>query len=87
METLSIREFHTYQVLADQGIVPHFKCPVNEIHTDLLPDIDDSGNLYLYCLACNSKLRLGANSVKMIRRYIQQALQSRQHLDNQMAML
>lgn len=71
MKDLTIQEVHTYQQLADKGIVPHMKCIVNsEDHLGYFPKLDDNNKVIFYCMTCNCKLIPGLELILTIRKLI-----------------
>lgn len=64
---LTIQELHAYKKLADKGIVPAFVCPIDSLHTEIFPWEDESNNIMLWCIFCNSKVHLGDEKVEYIK--------------------
>ena len=46
-----------YIAMAEEGLVPHLECPMDQGF--LLPNQDLEDNLYLYCISCNYKKFIG----------------------------
>lgn len=77
MNSLTIQEVHTYLKLVEDYRVPDLKCPVKpEDHFGMLPDLDDSGELFLYCLTCNTKVYPGLLMTERIRKHISNSMRA-----------
>lgn len=69
---ITIKELHAYKKLSDIDIVPKLVCPVDVLHTDILPWIDEDEKVCLWCIFCNSKVYLGENREKYIKALLHQ---------------
>ena len=69
---ITIQELHRYKKLSDNGIVPALVCPVDVLHTEIFPWIDEEDNVCLWCIFCNSKVYLGDNRENYIRELLAQ---------------
>jgi hypothetical protein len=56
---ITIQELHAYKKLSDSGLAPTLVCPVDVLHTEIFPWIDEDNNICLWCVFCNSKVYLG----------------------------
>lgn len=74
---MDIREFKYYQYLAEQGYVEALKCIDDPEHGSLFGNIDSDDKLYLYCVACNYKLKPGLALTDRIRREIKEVSNDR----------
>lgn len=64
---ITIQELHAYKKLSDNGIVPTLVCPVDVLHTEIFPWIDEDNSVCLWCIFCNSKVYLGDNKENYIK--------------------
>ncbi len=64
---ITIQELHAYQKLSAVKAAPAFKCPQDDTHLDMIPWFTESEEAVFKCLACNTILHLGNNSVKNIK--------------------
>jgi hypothetical protein len=69
---ITIQELHRYKKLSDNGIVPVLVCPVDVLHTEIFPWIDEEDNVCLWCIFCNSKVYLGDNRENYIKELLGQ---------------
>jgi hypothetical protein len=71
MEDLSIQELHQYHKLIKLGILDPIKCPSDKDHIDMIPNYDFEKDIsYFNCLSCNTKLKIGENFKKSVRRQL-----------------
>lgn len=76
MKDLTIQEVHTYQQLAEKGIVAPLQCVVNpDDHIGLVPALLEDNQVYLYCLTCNSKLIPGIDMKNALKKAIMSNIQ------------
>ena len=54
---MQIQYVSKYIALSEEGLVPGFKCPMDQ--GSLLCNLDLEDNIYLYCLSCDYKNNLG----------------------------
>jgi hypothetical protein len=64
---ITIQELHAYQKLSSIKAAPAFKCPYDQTHLDMIPWFLESEEAVFKCLACNTILHLGNNSIKNIK--------------------
>lgn len=69
---ITIQELHAYKKLSDAGVVPSLSCPIDSIHTEVLPWIDENEEICLWCIFCNSKVYLGENKENYIKSLLHQ---------------
>ena len=56
---ITIQELHAYKNLSEQGLVPLLVCPIDVLHDEIFPWIDEDEKVCLWCVFCNSKVYLG----------------------------
>lgn len=66
---ITIKELHKYKKLSDAGFAPAFVCPVDYLHTDMVPWVEDD-EVCLWCIYCNSKVFLGSEKEEYIKSII-----------------
>jgi len=64
---ITIQELHAYKKLSDTGLVPSLVCPVDTLHTEIFPWVDEEDNVCLWCIFCNSKVYLGSDKEGYIK--------------------
>jgi hypothetical protein len=64
---ITIQELHKYNSLVEVGIVPAIPCPINSDHMRTLPWVDEDERVCQKCWACNSKVFLGQNKIRVIK--------------------
>lgn len=64
---ITIQELHAYKKLSDTGLVPSLVCPIDILHTEIFPWIDEGEKVCLWCIFCNSKVYLGADREEYIK--------------------
>jgi hypothetical protein len=64
---ITIQELHSYKNLADKNLVPKLVCPIDILHEDIFPWVDEDDKVCLWCIFCNSKVYLGDNTEKYIK--------------------
>jgi len=62
---ITIQHLHAYKKLSEKGIVPALVCPVDVLHTEVVPWMDEE-NPCLWCMYCDAKIHLGINKQKYI---------------------
>lgn len=68
---ITIKELHRYKKMADKGLVPSLVCPVDVLHTDVVPWVEEENEeVCLWCIYCNSKVFLGSEREAFIRSMI-----------------
>jgi hypothetical protein len=55
--------------MADKGLVPSLVCPVDTLHQEVLPWIEND-EVCLWCIYCNSKVFLGSEREDFIKSMI-----------------
>ena len=65
-----MQELHAYNKMAQLGLAPEFACPVDDLHGEIVPWLDDEDNIYLWCIYCNAKVFLGSEKEEHIKRFI-----------------
>lgn len=66
-----------YLILANNGIVEKYDCPMDPEHGSLQPNIDLNDKVFIYCLYCSYKRYLGIETLKdMELQVIDHTLQS-----------
>lgn len=63
---ITIQQLHLYKNLSEKGMLPKLVCPIDELHEDILPWVDEDEKVCLWCVFCNSKVYLGAEREKFI---------------------
>ena len=63
---ITIQELHRYKKMADKGLVPSLVCPVDVLHEEVLPWVEDE-EVCLWCIYCNSKVFLGSEREDFIK--------------------
>jgi hypothetical protein len=64
---LTIQEVHKYLKLVELGVTKPILCPLDQDHMPMISQYDEKSQMsYFYCLACETKLRLGQNLTKFI---------------------
>lgn len=53
-----------YLKFCDMGFFDPVLCEIDPDHGRLYTNIDDTDHVYLYCLGCDFKIRLGINSIQ-----------------------
>jgi hypothetical protein len=66
---ITIKELHKYKKMADAGFAPALVCPVDSLHTDMVPWTEDD-KVCLWCIYCNSKVFLGEDRENFIKSII-----------------
>ena len=66
---ITIQELHKYKKLSDSGLAPSLVCPIDYLHTDMVPWIEDD-EVCLWCIYCNSKVFLGSEREEYIKSFI-----------------
>lgn len=56
---ITIQELHAYKKLSESGLVPSLVCPVDVLHTEVFPWMDEEDKVCLWCIFCNAKVYLG----------------------------
>lgn len=69
---ITIQELHAYKNLANKGIVPQLVCPIDSLHNDIVPWIDEDSKICLWCIFCNSKVYLGTDREDYIKMLLRQ---------------
>ena len=64
---ITIQELHKYNSLVEVGVVPAIPCPKDSAHMRTLPWLDENEKVCQICFACNTKLFLGQDKVKLIK--------------------
>ena len=64
---ITIQELHAYKKLSDMGIVPALTCPIDVLHTEMFPFLNEDNEIYLWCIFCDSKVYLGENRENYIK--------------------
>jgi hypothetical protein len=64
---ITIQELHAYKKLSDSGIVPSLVCPVDVLHDEIFPWIDEDDTVCLWCIYCNAKVYLGSDREDYIK--------------------
>ena len=74
---MDIREFKYYQFLSEKGYVEPLTCAIDSEHGQLFGNIDEDEKLYLYCVACEYKLKPGLAFSEIVRRKIKEVSNDR----------
>jgi hypothetical protein len=69
---ITIQELHAYKNLSDRELVPKLVCPIDYLHEEIFPWIDDNEEVCLWCIFCNSKVYLGEERQKFIKGLLHQ---------------
>lgn len=69
---ITIQELHAYKKMSDSGLVPSLVCPVDVLHTEIFPWLDESDEVCLWCIFCNSKVYLGSDKEDYIKELLGQ---------------
>ena len=64
---ITIQELHAYKKLSEYGVVPSLVCPVDVLHTEIFPWVDEEGKICLWCIFCNAKVYLGESKENYIK--------------------
>lgn len=64
---ITIQELHAYKNLSNKGLLPRLVCPIDPLHDDILPWIDEEDKICLWCIFCNSKVYLGSDREDYIK--------------------
>lgn len=64
---ITIQELHAYKKLSEKGLAPSLVCPVDTLHTDIVPWVDEEDKICLWCIFCNSKVYLGSDKEDYIK--------------------
>ena len=68
---ITIKDLHRYKKLSDKGLVPSIVCPVDVLHTDVVPWTEND-EVCLWCIYCDSKITLGMNKQIVIKELLGQ---------------
>lgn len=69
---ITIQELHAYKNLSEQGLVPSLVCPIDVLHNEIFPWIDEDEKVCLWCVFCNSKVYLGDERENYIKELLGQ---------------
>jgi len=69
---ITIQELHAYKKLSNTGLVPSLVCPIDILHTEIFPWIDEDEKVCLWCIFCNSKVYLGTEREEYIKELLGQ---------------
>jgi flavoprotein len=69
---ITIKELHSYIKLSSKGLVPKLVCPVDYLHENMTPWMDEDDKTCLWCIFCNSKVYLGSEKEKYIKELLHQ---------------
>jgi len=69
---ITIQELHAYKNMSDAGILPKLICPVDDLHDEIFPWIDEEDKVCLWCIFCNSKVYLGESREEYIKELLDQ---------------
>jgi hypothetical protein len=64
---ITIQELHLYKKMSDKKLLPSLVCPVDELHKEIYPWVDENEKVCLWCVFCNSKVYLGLEREKYIK--------------------
>ncbi len=64
---ITIQELHRYNNLVETGIVPPIQCPMDLNHIRTLPWLDEEDRVCQRCFACNTKIFLGQEKIRVIK--------------------
>jgi hypothetical protein len=64
---ITIQELHRYNNLVEIGIVPPIQCPMDLNHIRTLPWLDEEDRVCQRCFACNTKIFLGQEKIRVIK--------------------
>lgn len=64
---ITIQELHKYNLLVETDTVPSIPCPLDSEHMRTLPWVDEKDRVCQKCWACNTKLFLNDEKIKMIK--------------------
>ena len=67
---MQIQYVSKYLTLIEEGLVPKLECPMDQ--GLLMPNLDDNDIIYLYCLSCNYKNKMGLEVYERIERAVRQ---------------
>jgi hypothetical protein len=57
-----------YITLSEEGLVPVLECPMDQ--GPLMPNTDLEDNIFLYCLSCSYKNKLGLDFYNKIKKEV-----------------
>lgn len=63
---ITIQDLHSYKKLSDKGLVPAFTCPVDILHENVVPWMENDEPCF-WCIYCDSKIHLGTNKQEYIK--------------------
>jgi hypothetical protein len=69
---ITIQELHSYIKMSNIGLVPKLICPIDDLHEDMLPWVDEDEKVCLWCIFCNSKVYLGSERESYIKELLHQ---------------
>lgn len=69
-KSLKIQTVSKYLALAEEGLVSKLECPIDQ--GLLMPNLDLSDTIYLYCLSCKYKNSMGLEVYERIERAVRE---------------
>lgn len=67
---MQIQYVSKYIALSEEGLVPRLECPMDQ--GSLLCNLDLEDNVYLYCLSCDYKNKIGTEVYNNITRMVKE---------------